>query len=192
MATKILDAMQTNCEAIWPDFIAQNTLKNCLNSAICFPSSTFSQKFFLSITDALSCINVRCFYMACSVIVKPITYFFTSSANACTNCIEYISLFSVYCLKTRLCWTEEIILHNLVLHQCNRSHPSQHLKNWVCIFVSMTRYRDLLIHAAILVTRIRCKRSFIVVSGFYLLSKQGWQMIMQLLSYSNGIQNWCA
>ena len=88
MATKILATMQTNCRAIWPAFIAQNTFKN--NSAL-IVSFLFGQKFFLSITDALSCINVQCFCMVCCVIVKLISYLFTGSPNACANYIEYIS-----------------------------------------------------------------------------------------------------
>ena len=96
VATKISASMQTNCKAIWPAFIAHNKFKNCLDSVICFSSTNFGQKFFLSIADSLSCINVQCFCMACYLIVKPITYFFSGSTNPVIIALNKFPLFSVF------------------------------------------------------------------------------------------------
>ena len=96
MATKISASMQANCKAIWPAFIAHNKFKNCLNSVICFSSTNFSQKFFLSIADSVSCINVQCFCMVCYVIVKLITYFFSGIKNPVIIALNRFPLFSVF------------------------------------------------------------------------------------------------
>ena len=83
-------------------FHSSTTFKYCLNSVICFPSTNFGQKFFLSITDALCCVNVQCFCMVYCVIVKLITYFFPGSTNACSDCIEYISfVLSIHIIHTK-------------------------------------------------------------------------------------------
>ena len=63
---------------------------------------SFSQKFSLSIVDALSCINVQCLCMVCCVIVKLITYFFSGSTNACADCFQYMSfVLSFHIIRTK-------------------------------------------------------------------------------------------
>ena len=96
MATKISASMQTNCKAIWPAFKAHNKFKNCLNSVICFSSTNFGRIFFLSIADALSCINVQCLCMVCCMIVKLMTYFLRGSTKPVIIALNRFPLLSVF------------------------------------------------------------------------------------------------